>query len=119
MVSAQKDSIGAIMSRREGLAQDRRRLVGLLPIEPQSQIPAGSHLFTQGAAQSMQSDQGWVTSSCYSPHVGNYIALGFLENGHDRLGEVITAANPLEGQSFAAKVVSAHFVDPEGGRLRD
>ncbi len=119
MVSAKKDSIGAVMSRREGLAQDGRRLVGLLPLEPQSQIPVGSHLFTQGGTQSMQTDQGWVTSSCYSPHVGSYIALGYLENGHDRIGEVITAANPLEGQSFAAKVVSAHFVDPEGGRLRD
>jgi sarcosine oxidase subunit alpha len=67
----------------------------------------------------MQSDQGWVTSSCYSPHVGSYIALGYLENGHDRIGAVITATNPLEGQSFAAKVVSPLFVDPEGGRLRD
>ncbi|MEC9199655.1 MAG: sarcosine oxidase subunit alpha family protein [Pseudomonadota bacterium] len=119
MVSAKKDSIGAVMSRREGLAQDGRHLVGLLPLEPQSQIPAGSHLFTRGVAQTMQTDQGWVTSSCYSPHVGSYIALGYLENGHDRLGEVITAANPLEGQSFVAKVVSAHLVDPEGGRLRD
>ncbi|NVO28928.1 sarcosine oxidase subunit alpha family protein [Donghicola sp. C2-DW-16] len=119
MVSTKKDSIGAVMSRREGLAQERRRLVGLMPVEPQAQIPAGSHLFTKGAAQNMDTDQGWVTSSCYSPHLNSYIALGFLENGDTRMGEVITAANPLEGQSFEAKVVPTHFVDPEGGRLRD
>jgi sarcosine oxidase subunit alpha len=119
MVSAKKDSIGAVMSRREGLAADTRRLVGFKSVEPQTQAMAGSHLFTEGAAQTMDTDQGWLTSSCYSPHLESYIALGFLENGDTRLGEVLVAANPLEGQAVKVEVVSAHFVDPEGGRLRD
>ena len=42
---------------------------------------------------------------------GDFVILG--------LGEEIVAANPLEGGSARLKVVSAHFVDPEGGRLRD
>jgi sarcosine oxidase subunit alpha len=119
MVSRKKDSIGAVMSRREGLAGDTHRLIGLRPVNPAHKIAAGAHLFAQGAAQSTETDQGWVTSACYSPHVGCHIALGFLERGDARLGEVITAANPLEGQTVLAEVVSAHFVDPEGGRLRD
>src|SRR5690606_36172108 len=113
MVSVKKDSIGAIMSRREGLAADKRRLVGLRPLEPQQQPAAGSHLFTEGVAQSMATDQGWVTSSCYSPHLKSYIALGFLENGDSRLGEIVTAANPLEGAEVRAEIVSTYFVDPE------
>ncbi|MBN2759663.1 MAG: sarcosine oxidase subunit alpha family protein [Rhodobacteraceae bacterium] len=119
MVSAKKDSVGAIMSRREGLAGDKRRLVGLKPVTAQTPVAAGSHLFTRRAVQDMANDQGWVTSACYSPHLESYIALGFLEDGENRLGEVITAANPLEGQEVAVEVVSAHFVDPDGGRLRD
>ncbi|WP_153770686.1 sarcosine oxidase subunit alpha family protein [Labrenzia sp. CE80] len=119
MVSAKKDSIGAIMSRREGLATEARRLVGLKPIKPKEQIPAGAHLFEEGAAWTMSTDQGWVTSSCYSPHLESYIALGFLENGDSRLGERLVAANPIEAQELAVEVVSAHFVDPEGGHLRD
>ena len=119
MVSAKKDSIGAIMSRREGLAQDRRRLAGLKSCKAMVQVPAGAHLFTKGSPQSLETDQGWVTSSCYSPHVGGYIALGFLEDGDTRLGEILTAANPLEGQSFDVEIVSPLFFDPEGGRLRD
>jgi sarcosine oxidase subunit alpha len=119
MISAKKDSIGAIMSRREGLAQDRRRLAGLKSCKAMVQIPAGAHLFTKDSPQSLETDQGWVTSSCYSPHVGGYIALGFLEDGDTRFGEILTAANPLEGQSFEVEIVSPHFVDPEGGRLRD
>ncbi|HWL58304.1 MAG TPA: sarcosine oxidase subunit alpha family protein [Paracoccus sp. (in: a-proteobacteria)] len=119
MVSTRKDSIGAVMSRREGLVAERRVLVGLQPVDAAEPVVAGSHLFTKGAAQSTATDQGWITSACYSPHVGSAIGLGYLENGAERMGEVITAANPLQGQSVAMRVVSAHFVDPEGGRLRD
>ena len=119
MVSTRKDSIGAVMSRREGLVAERRVLVGLQPVDAAEPVVAGSHLFTDGAAQSTATDQGWITSACYSPHVGSAIGLGYLENGAERMGEVITAANPLQGQSVAMRVVSAHFVDPEGVRLRD
>ncbi|MER8757941.1 sarcosine oxidase subunit alpha family protein [Mesorhizobium sp. M0976] len=119
MVSQKKDSIGAIMSRREGMVADMRRLVGLEPIERGGKVVAGSHLFTEGAAQNLDTDQGWITSACYSPHVGSMIGLGFLENGNERIGEVIVAANPVEGESERLRIVPAHFVDPEGARLRD
>ncbi|MDK3018930.1 sarcosine oxidase subunit alpha family protein [Pseudodonghicola flavimaris] len=118
MVSAKKDAIGALMSRREGLAADRRRLVGLVPETRSGKVTAGAHLFTDGAEQTMETDQGWITSAAYSPHVGSMIGLGFLENGDAREGEILIAANPLEGESQRLRVVSPHFVDPEGGRLR-
>ncbi|SMO92506.1 sarcosine oxidase subunit alpha family protein [Paracoccus laeviglucosivorans] len=119
MVSTKKDSIGAVLSRREGMVADRRVLVGLQPVDAADPVVAGSHLFTQGAEQNTATDQGWITSACFSPHIGSAIGLGYLENGAERMGEVITAANPLQGQSVAMRIVSAHFVDPEGGRLRD
>ncbi|WP_339109587.1 sarcosine oxidase subunit alpha family protein [Thioclava sp. GXIMD4216] len=119
MVSVKKDSIGAIMSRREGLAADKRRLVGLQPLNAEERIFAGSHLFTRGDQRTMQSDQGWVTSACYSPHVKSHIALGFVEQGDKRIGEVIVAYNPLENSGCDCRIVPAHFVDPEGERLRD
>ncbi|RWI66751.1 sarcosine oxidase subunit alpha family protein [Mesorhizobium sp.] len=119
MVSRKKDSVGAVMSRREGLAGDRRRLVGLRPVDPAGKMVSGSHLFAEGAPRKFDTDQGWITSACYSPHVGSMIGLGFLENGDERLGEVIVAANPLEGESARLRVVPAHFVDPEGARLRE
>jgi sarcosine oxidase subunit alpha len=119
MVSSKKDSIGAIMSRREGLANDRRRLVGLVPVNPGHSISAGAHLFKEGAARETATDQGWITSACFSPHVGTSIALGFLEDGDARDGETIVAANPLEAREIRVRVVPAHFVDPEGGRLRE
>lgn len=119
MVSVKKDAIGAVMSRREGLVAEARVLVGLQPVNPADPVVAGSHLFAQGVAQKTETDEGWITSACYSPHVGSSIGLGFLVRGAERLDEVIVAANPLQGQQIALRVVPAHFVDPDGGRLRD
>jgi sarcosine oxidase subunit alpha len=92
--------------------------VGLVPVEATDPVVAGSHLFTEGAVRNTGTDQGWITSACYSPHVGSAIGLGFLAEGEARQGEIIIAANPLEGQAIRLRVVSPHFVDPEGGRLR-
>ncbi|KGJ06322.1 sarcosine oxidase subunit alpha family protein (plasmid) [Paracoccus versutus] len=119
MVSAKKDGIGAVMSRREGMLAETRVLVGLQPVDPAQPVVPGSHLFRQGDAQDTWTDQGWISSACHSPHLGHAIGLGFLENGAARMGEVIVAANPLQGQSVPLRVVSPHFIDPEGGRLRD
>lgn len=119
MVSTKKDSIGAIMSRREGLAAERRLLVGLQPVDTADPVVAGAHLFTEGAPQGTDTDQGWITSACHSPHLGHAIGLGFLENGADRMGEVIVAANPLAAQNVRMRVVPPHFIDPDGERLRD
>ncbi|MCV2447638.1 sarcosine oxidase subunit alpha family protein [Paracoccus sp. DMF] len=119
MVSTKKDSIGAVLSRREGMVADRRVLVGFQPVNAADPVMAGAHLFAEGAAQDTANDQGWITSACYSPHVGSAIGLGYLVNGDSRKGEVVVAANPLQGQSVRMRVVSAHFVDPEGGRVRD
>jgi heterotetrameric sarcosine oxidase alpha subunit len=118
LVSKKKDAIGIVMSRREGLANDTRVLVGLQPVSATDAVVAGSHLFSQGKQHNTENDEGWITSACYSPHVGSSIGLGFLANGAARMGEVIVAANPLEGQTVQLRVVPTHFVDPEGGRLR-
>lgn len=119
MVSGKKDSIGTIMSRREGLKEDKRRLVGFKPVDPSAAIVTGSHLFTPGETQNTTNDQGWITSACYSPHVGCHIGLGYIENGASRHGEVVIAANPLQNQFIEVEIVSPHFIDPEGDRLRD
>lgn len=119
MVSAKKDSIGAVMSRREGMAEEKLRLVGFEPIDPSEPVVAGSHLINVDDPVDLAHDQGWITSAAFSPHVGSSIGLGYLQNGDQRMGEEIIAANPLEGQSVHMRVVSAHFIDPKGERLRD
>ncbi|MFZ2871069.1 glycine cleavage T C-terminal barrel domain-containing protein, partial [Zavarzinia sp.] len=119
MVSATKDAIGITLSRREGMNRpDDLRLVGLKPLSPADAIVNGAHLMTGGSPVDAAHDQGWITSSCHSPHVGSSIGLGFLKRGDQRTGEIIHVVNPLAGTDIRAQVVSPCFIDPEGVRLR-
>ncbi|MCT4555239.1 MAG: sarcosine oxidase subunit alpha family protein [Pelagimonas sp.] len=119
MVSKKKDSIGSTLSEREGLnEEDALKLVGFAPVDPSKPVPAGAHLMTKGTAVDAAHDQGYVTSACYSPNLGHHIGIGFLKQGDARMGETVRLVSPLTGVDHDVKVVSAHFVDPEGDRLR-
>lgn len=119
MVSKKKDSIGSTLSEREGLNQDDAlNLVGFKPVNSEETFMAGSHFINRGAESNAANDQGYMTSVCYSPNLGHTIGLGYLKGGSERLGETIQAVNPLMEQETEVEVVSAHFIDAEGVRLR-
>ena len=119
MVSRKKDCIGFHNSQREALIDpDGPRLVGLRSLNNEG-IIAGSHLMNEFGEVSAKVDQGHVTSVCYSPMLKEHIALAYLKGGDRRMGEKLRAVNPLKKVETPVEVVSAHFFDPEGGRLRD
>lgn len=119
MVNKKKDSIGSTLSEREGLnSDDALKLVGFKPVDPVNPVPAGAHLMSKGSAVDAAHDQGYVTSACYSPNLGHHIGIGFLKSGDSRLGETVRLVSPLTGVDHDVEVVSAHFIDPEGERLR-
>lgn len=119
MVSKTKDSIGSILSERDGLNTDDAFMqVGFKPVDPTDDVVAGSHLMRVGDPANAANDQGYITSAAYSPILQSSIGIGMLKNGGERKGEIIRAMNPLEGREVIVEVVSAHFVDPEGERLR-
>ena len=119
LVSNQKDSIGAVLSRRQGLnSQTTLKLVGFIPCDLIDPVPAGSHIMTKGGKIDAAHDQGYVTSACFSPTLGHHIGIGFLKSGDRRLGEVVRLVSPLTNIEHDVKVVSAHFVDPKGDKLR-
>jgi sarcosine oxidase subunit alpha len=119
MVSSKKDSIGTVLSRREGMNHgDALKLVGLRPVDASQAFAAGSHFMKRGDEASAANDQGYMTSVCFSPNLGHAIGLGFLKDGTNRIGEVVRAVNPLQKQETEVEVVSPHFIDPEGERLR-
>jgi len=119
MVSKKKDCIGNVLSQRAELNTDKDlHLVGFKPVDTARSLSAGAHFVSKGAQETMANDEGWMTSVAYSPILECSIGLGFIENGKDRMGEVVTAANPLKSDSLDVEIVSAHFVDPDGERLR-
>jgi methylglutamate dehydrogenase subunit C len=119
MVSRKKDAIGVPLSAREGMVDENGyRLVGVRPVDPKDTLTAGSHFIAFGKDPVAKNDGGWLTSVVYSPHLGHAIALGYLKNGHTRLGERLRAVNLLVNTETEIQIVSPHFIDPEGERLR-
>ncbi len=119
MVSQAKDSIGAVLSRREGLNEpDAFRQVGIKPVNADRETPAGAHLMAASGPVDAAHSQGYVTSACYSPNLGHHIALAFVKNGDARIGEVMRLVSPLTEYETQVEIVSAHFIDPDGERLR-
>ncbi|TWF54889.1 sarcosine oxidase subunit alpha family protein [Neorhizobium alkalisoli] len=112
------DFIGKHLSTRFGLtAADRLQLVGLKPIEADKEFKAGAHLLKENAAPSMASDQGFVSSVCYSPTLGHYIGLAMLKSGRERIGERIIVWDGLRNSEVPAEVCAPVFVDPGNTKL--
>jgi len=116
MVSRKKDCIGQTMAARPGLVGDaREQLIGL---RATGDLTAGAFLFTDGTPHDRINAQGYLTSVCYSPTLGDNLALGFLKNGRARHGEVIEMVDHLRGVTTKATVCHPVFLDPKGDRAR-
>ena len=125
MASTKKPFIGGALAEREALANpDRPRLVGLTPLEEGARFKAGSILCRVPLGESPSGHGvGWVSSVTYSPALGHWIGLGFIEGGIEKAAtrkaeEAIIAADPIRGEETRVRVVPPHFVDPEGARMR-
>ena len=66
----------------------------------------------------MDNDRGWMSSVAYSPILETSIGLGFIKRGDQRIGEIVTAFDAIRGSTQEVEIVSPHFVDPQGERLR-
>ncbi len=98
--------------RRRGTAV-RRELVGLVPDDPNHQIPEGAPLTPGGKKQKTE---GLTTACVWSVMNDRWVALALLENGHSRHGE--TAHVRLKDGVIPAKITAPVFHDPDGILLR-
>lgn len=118
MVSDTKDSIGRVLAKREQLATDTTRMVGLKPVRSTDTLVAGAHLVALDQPADAAHDLGYVTSVAYSPHCQSMIGLGYLKDADEHSEQRIRAVSLLDQLDIEVQVVSPHFVDPEGERLR-
>ncbi|MGB3537406.1 MAG: sarcosine oxidase subunit alpha [Mesorhizobium sp.] len=119
MASKKKDFIGRVMAGREALvAPDRQVVVGIRPVDKGRRLRSGAHIIPKGAPVGPDTDQGYVTSVCHSPMLGQWIGLGLVERGRQRIGEIVRAHDPLRGEDYDVEICSPVFYDPEGGRQR-
>lgn len=119
MVSSTKpDFIGKHMLNREGLTDaDRPQLVGVMPLDAATSFKTGAHILKKGAEPTLENDQGYITSSCFSPHLNSTIGLALVKGGAARHGEEVLAWNGLRNEFTPAKLVSPVFVDPNNEKL--
>ncbi|MFK7965599.1 MAG: sarcosine oxidase subunit alpha family protein [Burkholderiaceae bacterium] len=109
-----KSYIGQALLQRDGLnTPDRGQLVGLRPLDKQSALQAGAHLYSlpetsAGATHSVS--EGHVTSACYSPTIGSPIALALLSNGRERIGQSIEVRDGLRGNTSVAQICQPDFL---------
>ncbi|NOX74713.1 MAG: sarcosine oxidase subunit alpha, partial [Alphaproteobacteria bacterium] len=119
MVSAKKNCIGKVSSQRPGLhGSGREQLVALKPVGAVKQLLGGAHLFNEGAEAVRENDQGYITSQCFSPHLGHPVAQAFVLNGRARIGEKIRMVDHLRKLETLCEICEPVHLDPEGGKLR-
>lgn len=117
LMAKKKDYIGKTLSFREKLSGNET-MVGFLSVNPSDKLTNGSHFVNIGDKILPENDQGHMSSVAYSPILERYIGIGFLKNGKDRYDETLKAIDFLQNNHVEVKVVSPHFIDPNGDRLR-
>ncbi|MDA9709357.1 sarcosine oxidase subunit alpha family protein [Candidatus Pelagibacter sp.] len=119
MVSKKKDFIGKrSLSKKAFNESNRQKIVGLVPIDRKTSIPEGSHLVIDKNAKLPNPKLGHVSSSCWSVENNNPFSLAILKDGSNMIGKKLFAVSPLKNKSIEVEVISSHYVDHEGKRVR-
>ncbi len=119
MVSKKKDFIGKRSLSKIAFTQsERQKIVGLIPLDRKTSIPEGSHLVSNKDAKLPNPKLGHVSSSCWSVENNNPFSLAILKDGKNMIGKKLYAVSPLKNKSIEVEVISSHYVDHEGKRVR-
>ena len=119
IVSKLKDFIGKrSYSRIDTSREDRKHLVGVLPVDGTTRLAEGAQLITSGTPVTPEAGPvpmiGHVTSSYISPSMDRPFGLALVENGRNRVGEI--AQSPIGDTLVDVEITSPVFYDPEGNR---
>ena len=119
MLSKKKDFIGKRSLNRQAFTEtNRERVVGVVPLDKKTMIPEGSHLVVDSNASLPNPKLGHISASCWSVEYNNPFSLAILDNGKKRKGEKLYALSPLKNKIIPVEIVSSHYVDPKGERVR-
>jgi sarcosine oxidase, subunit alpha len=119
MLSKKKDFIGKRSLNRDAFVNpERENIVGVVPLDKKTMIPEGSHLVSDSNAKLPNPKLGHISASCWSVEYNNPFSLAILKNGKKKIGEKLYALSPLKNKSIPVEIVSSHYVDPKGERVR-
>jgi len=93
----------------------RPKLVGVRAANGRAMFLAGAQLT---APEDRRRSCGHVTSSVYSPALGEWIGLALLAREHAREGGTILAQDPLRGGDTLLRITPTNHFDAAGGRMK-
>ncbi len=103
------------LSRTDMVADDRKRLVGLLTDDPKMVLPEGAQIVADPNQPKPMTMLGHVTSSYWSEALGRSIALAVVSGGRARQGETLHI--PMPDRTLTARITCTVFYDPDNTRL--
>jgi sarcosine oxidase subunit alpha len=119
LISKKKDFIGKSSLQKQAFnINDRQTIVGLVPMDKKTSIPEGSHLVKDKDAKLPNPKLGHVSSSCWSVENNNPFSLAIIKDGRKLIGQQLYAISPLNKTAVQVEVISSHYVDKEGVRVR-
>jgi sarcosine oxidase subunit alpha len=81
-------------------------------------IPEGSHLVRDSNASLPNPKLGHISASWSSVEYNTPFSLAILKDGKKRIGEKLYAVSPLKNKNIEVEIVSSHYVDSKGERVR-
>jgi sarcosine oxidase subunit alpha len=113
---AKPDFIGKRALERPAMKRlDRKQLVGLLTVDPQTVLEEGAQVVATAGQTVPMTMIGHITSSYYSAALKRSIALGVVAGGRALVGQTLYV--PMPGRDIAVVVSSPVFYDPRGERI--
>lgn len=103
------------MHREDNLRKDRKQLVGLKTKDPHQVIPEGAQAVATPEVAVPMEMLGHVSSSYYSANLGHSIAMGFIRDGLNKIGDTVYYPQ-RDGSVIEAEICSPIFLDPKGER---
>ncbi len=119
LISKKKDFIGKrSLSKSAYVASDRQKIVGVVPLDKKTSIPEGSYIVKDAKAKLPNPKLGHVSASCWSVEYDNPFSLAIIKDGKNMIGQKLFAMSPLKNKTIPVEIVSSHYVDPKGERVR-
>ncbi|GAA3710688.1 sarcosine oxidase subunit alpha family protein [Zhihengliuella alba] len=117
--TVKKDFIGKrSYARADTARENRRHLVGVLPVDGATRLPEGAQLIDAETPVTPEAGPvpmiGHVTSSYQSAALDRPFGLALVSNGRNRQGDVIKSW--FDGQLVDVEITSPILYDPEGNR---
>ena len=117
-----KDFIGKRSLQRSDTArEDRKQLVGIVPINKSQSIEEGQHIVEcENLPRKIKTPidyLGHVSSSYHSPNLNHCISMAMIKGGNKLMGKKLFVSTSKGTRNIPVEVVNPVFIDPENKRL--